>query len=196
MPSAELVANADVFLWALYELDGAGEFVEVEDVFLRAFNLAPERFSWRTRRLPDLKKCAKSLQEAEARQPKLLVKNGPYLRMLSAEGQKWIEENFDRLVDVLDPEKAVQPPKRRRPSRLVTLATNSNLFKQWSESGQLPAERWQIAQFLNCSPDSASTIWNRRFEELRSAARLADHQPLMRFLDVARDQRKEWFGDE
>jgi hypothetical protein len=75
--NSDPVTNSDVFLWALYELGGADEFVDVEAAFFRAFELAPLRLSWRTRPdLPDLKKCSKALRDAENRKPRLLVKEG------------------------------------------------------------------------------------------------------------------------
>jgi hypothetical protein len=43
--SPEPVTNSDVFLWALYELGGADEFVDVEEAFIKAFELAPLRLS-------------------------------------------------------------------------------------------------------------------------------------------------------
>src|SRR6266851_9626835 len=87
--TGEPVINSDVFLWALFELGGADKFVDVEDVFTRAFELAPLRLSWRTRPdIPDLKKCSKALQEAERRVPSPLVKQGPEMRRLTVEGQK------------------------------------------------------------------------------------------------------------
>lgn len=65
----EPVTNSDVFLWALFELGGADEFVDVEAVFIKAFELAPLRLSWRTRPdLPDLKKCSKALRDAEGQE--------------------------------------------------------------------------------------------------------------------------------
>lgn len=61
--SSEPVTNSDVFLWALFELGGGDDFVDVEAVYIRAFQLAPLRLSWRTRDdLPDLKKCSKALR--------------------------------------------------------------------------------------------------------------------------------------
>ena len=73
----EPITNTDVFLWALYELGGSDEFIDVEAAFYRAFELAPARLSWRTRSdLPDLKKCSKALRDAEGRKPALLVRRG------------------------------------------------------------------------------------------------------------------------
>jgi hypothetical protein len=56
MTSSETVANADIFLWALFELGGSDKFDDVEAVFLKAFELAPQRLSLRTNtQIPDLK---------------------------------------------------------------------------------------------------------------------------------------------
>jgi hypothetical protein len=197
MPTLESVTNADIFLWALYELGGADGFIDVENAFIRTFDLAPERLSWRTRSdLPDLKKCSKGLQEAEARKPRLLVKNGPYARMLSAEGQRWIEENFDRLANALGQANAVQPPRQRRSSRLVSQIVSSDLFNQWEDTSRLPEEKWQVAELLNCSPDSSQAVWDRRFEELKAAAYLAGQGSLLSFLESVKDKHQEWFGDD
>jgi hypothetical protein len=196
MTSTETVANADIFLWALFELGGSDKFVDVETVFLKAFALAPQRLSWRTNpQIPDLKKCAKSLQEAEARRPKLLLKNGAYLRMLSVEGQQWIEDNFERLVSVLSPSVTVQAPRRYRSSRLVSQARISDVFSAWKGSMELPLERWKIAQFLNCSIDSAPSVWNRRLEELRSAAFAAGDDSLAALVDRLKADHQEWFSN-
>ena len=97
--TGEPVTNSDVFLWSLFELGGGEDFVDVEPAFLLAFQLAPQRLGWRTKSdLPDLKKCSKALRDAEAKVPSLLLKQGPDLRRLTVEGQKWIEENFERLA--------------------------------------------------------------------------------------------------
>ena len=63
--------------------------VDVEAVFYRCFELAPLRFAWRTRAdLPDYKKCAKSLRDAEARKPALLIKTGDrFGRQLTVAGR-------------------------------------------------------------------------------------------------------------
>jgi len=73
--------NDDLLVWALHLLGGAERWVDVEELYLKAFELAPARLSWRTRPdLPDYKKCAKALQAVES--PKgsnhhgLLAKNG------------------------------------------------------------------------------------------------------------------------
>jgi hypothetical protein len=191
---SEPVVNPDVLLWALYELGGADDFVDVEDVFLRAFHLAPMRLSWRTREdLPDLKKCSKSLQEAERRVPAPLVKRGPDMRKLTAEGQRWIEDNFDRLADALGSDRIVQPPRTRTPGRLVAEIARSPIFNTWTENRELSHEKWRSAELLRCSPDSARAVWRERLEALRSAAYSTGRNDVLEFLDALASKNSDWF---
>lgn len=65
-PSVE-ANNQDVFIWALYLLGGADRDVDVENIYLKSFELTPARLGWRTRPdPPDYKKTAKALQSIEA----------------------------------------------------------------------------------------------------------------------------------
>jgi hypothetical protein len=192
--SPEPVTNSDVFLWALYDLDGADEFVDVEDVFIKAFELAPLRLSWRTRPdLPDLKKCSKALRDAEGRDPRLLVKKGAEMRRLTVEGQQWIEENFDRLAQALGGEGPVRAPRARTPSRLVSQAVQSAVFATWVETGTITDEKWRVAEMLRCSPDSSRAVFRDRLETLRGAAYSAGRHDALELLDALVTQRADWF---
>jgi hypothetical protein len=192
--TGEPATNSDVFLWALYELGGDEDFVDVEDVFIRAFQLAPLRLSWRTRQdLPDLKKCSKALRDAEGRRPLLLVKRGPEMRRLTAEGQKWIEDNFDRLADSLRSNQKVQATRMRAPARLITDALRSSAHKTWADSGEITEQKWRIAEMLRCSPDSSRQIFRERLETLRAAAYAAGRDDALKFLDSLQQERPEWF---
>jgi hypothetical protein len=192
--TAEPVTNTDVFLWALYELGGADDFVDVEDAFFRAFELAPLRLAWRTRStLPDLKKCSKALRDAEGREPRLLVKHGSEMRRLTVEGQRWIEQNFDRLAEALGRDQLVRAPRTRVPSRLVTEALQSTAFKTWAETGAITDEKWRLAEMLRCSPDSSRDVFRDRLETLRSAAYSAGRLDALGFLDALARDRAGWF---
>lgn len=192
--SPEPVTNSDVFLWALYELGGADDFVDVEDVFIKAFQLAPLRLSWRTRAdLPDLKKCSKALRDAEGREPPLLVKKGAEMRRLTVEGQQWIEENFDRLAEALGGDRPVRAPQTRVPSRLVSHALQSPAFIAWTQTGVITDEKWRVAEMLRCSPDSSRTVFRDRIETLRGAAYSTGRLDALRFLDALGTERLDWF---
>ncbi len=67
-PPSDQPNNQDVFVWALYLLGGADRGVDVEEIYLKCFELAPARLGWRTRPdLPDYKKASKALQSIEAK---------------------------------------------------------------------------------------------------------------------------------
>jgi hypothetical protein len=192
--SPEPVTNSDVFLWALYELGGADDFVDVEDAFIRAFELAPLRLSWRTRPdLPDLKKCSKALRDAEGREPRLLVKKGAEMRRLTVEGQQWIEENFDRLAEALGGDGDVRAPRTRVPSRLISQALQSSVFRIWADTQTITTEKWRVAEMLRCSPDSSHTVFRDRLETLRAAANSAGRRDALGFLNKLASERADWF---
>jgi hypothetical protein len=192
--SPEPVTNSDVFLWALYELGGADEFVDVEEAFIKAFELAPLRLSWRTRPdLPDLKKCSKALRDAEGREPRLLVKKGAEMRRLTVEGQQWIEENFDRLAEALGGDGGVRAPRTRVPSRLVSQALQSSVFTIWRETQTITSEKWRVAEMLRCSPDSSHTVFRDRLETLRAAANSAGRRDALEFFNKLAAERADWF---
>lgn len=192
--STEPVNNSDVFLWALYELGGSEDFVDVEDVFYRAFQLAPLRLSWRTREdLPDLKKCSKALRDAESRRPRLLLKRGAESRRLTVEGQKWLEINFDRLAESLGENKTIVAPRIRGHSRLVGQALRSKVFKKWKDEGAMTEEKWQVAEMLRCSPDSSRTVFRSRLEALRSASYSSGRTDALEFFNAVHDHHPDWF---
>ncbi len=193
----EETPNWSIFLWALHELGGSHDFVDIENVFLRCHELAPQRFSWRTRNLPDFKKCAKALQEAEARRPKLLVKTGDsFGRQLSVQGQKWVDANTKRLRAMLRQGRVVQEPKRRPRSRMLAEAEQASAFTDWSVDRVAPTEKWRMAELLRCSPDSNTTVWRTRLDTLMAAAHAAGRKELLEFLDTVVNVHAEWFGEE
>ncbi len=192
--SSEPVTNSDIFLWALYDLGGADDFVDVEAVFIKAFELAPLRLSWRTRPdLPDLKKCSKALRDAEGREPKLLVKKGAELRRLTVEGQRWIEDNFQRLAEALGGNQRVRAPSTRMPSRLVGQALQSPVFNAWKQTDTMTEDKWRVAEMLRCSPDSSRSVFRDRLETLRTAAYSAGRLDALEFLDALAKKRADWF---
>lgn len=195
MSPIEELTNSDIFLWALDELGGSSNFVDIETVFLKCFELAPRRFAWRTQPgLPDYKRCSKALRDAEARRPPLLVKTGDsFGRQLSVQGQKWVKANANRLGVTLKPGRVVQEPRIRPRSRMLAEAEQASAFEAWRADGVVPPEKWRMAELLRCSPDSDGEIWRNRLETLRAAAYSADRKNLLKFLDAAATSHPEWF---
>jgi hypothetical protein len=198
MSAAEELTNADLFLWALFELGGSSNFVDTEAVFLKCFEIAPQRFAWRTQaKLPDYKKCSKALRDAEARRPQLLVKTGDsFGRQLSVKGQKWVKANAERLRAKLKPGRVVQEPRIRPRSRMLAEAEQAKTFEVWRGDRIVPSEKWRMAELLRCSPDSDTAIWRNRLEALKAAAYSADRKELLKFLDAVASLHSDWFEEE
>lgn len=196
MSPADDIANWEIFLWALSQLGGGSEFVDIEDISLRCFKVAPARFGWRTKpELPDYKKCAKALQEAEIRRPRMLVKTlDSFGRQLTAEGQRWIEANTKRLSQLLHAGIPVPEPKRRPTSRMLAEIERSEPFVLWEQTGTIPNEKWRMADVLRCSPDSSPATWMARLESARAVAYSAEKEKILRFLDAVALDHPEWFG--
>jgi len=196
MSSAADVANWEIFLWAVSQLGGSSAFIDIEAISLQCFEVAPARFGWRTRpELPDYKKCAKALQEAEARRPSMLIKTrDSFGRQLTAEGQRWVDENAQRLSKILVAGIPVPEPKSRPTSRMLAEIERSRPFLLWKENGVTPEEKWRMAEVLRCSPDSSSHTWADRLESARAVAYAAEKKTVLRFLDEVRAVHPEWFG--
>ena len=196
MSPTDDIPNWQIFLWALHQLEGDSQFVDIEEVSLQCFKLAPARFAWRTRPdLPDYKKCAKALQEAEAKRPRMLVKTGDsFGRQLTAEGQRWIRANAKRLSDVFQTEAPVPEPRRRPTARMLADIERSQPFVLWRQTGALPEEKWRMADVLRCSPDSSPATWRARLDSAKAVAYSAEKQAVLRFLDEVADAYPDWFG--
>jgi len=171
MSPSDEIANWEIFVWALAQLGGDVRFVDIEDVSVECFRIAPARFAWRTRAdLPDYKKCAKALQEAEVRRPSMLVKTrDSFGRQLTAEGQKWVKENTPRLSALLYTGSPVPEPKRRPTSRMLAEIERSQPFIIWSQTAALPQDKWRMAEVLRCSPDSSPHTWKDNESEARAS---------------------------
>lgn len=188
------IDNPDVIPYALYELGGAGEFIDVEDVFVRCHEIAPERFRWRKHNLPNYKTLAKALRDFENHHPVLLIKTPDGLsRQLSAEGIEWIRERIVLLTETFSVP-GMNPPTRRREHRILNELASHKVVREFLGGAEPNFLKHEIADLLLCAPDSPPSVWRERLETYRSAAADSGRPDLLRFLKVLYDQRGEWFG--
>ena len=82
------LANWEIFVWGLHNIGGDAGMVDIELAFLKAHEIAPQRFAWRTREdLPEYKKLSKALRDADAKAGNLMTKTSDGLkRQLTVEG--------------------------------------------------------------------------------------------------------------
>lgn len=189
-PPSKTENNADVLVWSLYQLGATDKWFDVEDLYLKMFELAPARLSWRKHtQYPDYKKCAKALQEVEDVKRSdhlgLVTKRGPYERRLTLEGLQWCEEHREQLA-ALYSSTVVPSAAPQHDARLIRNTTRSDAYTMWQETGALPDALGELAEAFMCGPKSPVETWEMRFDERILAARRNGHTELLEFLNAAR----------
>jgi hypothetical protein len=166
--------------------------MDVEELYLKAFELGPNRLSWRTRPdLPDYKKCAKALQEVE--DPKrsdhlgLLLKDGQYTRKLSDEGLEWCTA-YQSLLEGLYGGGYVPSQSRSDMARVIAAVEKSDAFKLYVKTKKIDMELWQLSDALQCLPDSSRDVWMSRLDVLRVAAEQNGRDDLVVFSALTRER--------
>jgi len=190
------IDNPDIIPIALDDLGGAGRFIDVEDLFMRCFEIAPERFSWRKHKIPNYKILSKALRDFEEKHPGLLIKTPDGLkRQLSAEGIKWLRKRMPRYRKLLDSSEA-RPPSRRPSQRILNELSRNPIFLSYLDGSDLSLDKYRVADLLLCSPDSPTSVWRERLETFKSAAQDSNRRDLIRFLDTILLSHPEWFGED
>jgi len=183
--------NADLLIWSLFLLDGHERWVDVEEMYLKAFELAPARLAWRTRSdLPDYKKCAKALQELEdvkrSEHLGLLMKQGSYLRKLTDEGFRWCRE-YQTILSRLYSDGVVPAAATQEASRVIRDLEQSEVFRDFLRSGHLNCDLWELAEAMRCMVDSPGSVWGARFDSISVAAITNDRQDIVDFVEASRE---------
>ena len=184
--------NADLLIWSAFLLGAHGKWIDVEDVYLKAFELAPARLSWRTRsELPDYKKCAKALQELEdpnrSEHLGLLSKQGSYKRKLTEKGYLWCKQ-YESHLSGLYSGNAVPAALNQESSRIIRQIETSEVFKRYVDDGFLSGDVWEIAEAMRCMPDSNLSVWADRIDAVSIAAKENQRDDIEVFASKVREQ--------
>jgi hypothetical protein len=190
--------NADLLVWACYVLGGYERWIDVEELFLKAFELGPNRLAWRTRSdIPDYKKCAKALQEVE--DPKrsdhlgLLSKQGQYTRKLTDEGLEWCTA-YKSLLERLYSGGYVPSQSRSEMSHVISSLEKSDAYKKFILTKNVDMEMWEISDALQCLPNSSLEVWMARLDRLRIAADQHGRSDIIEFISLARERVTKEIG--
>jgi hypothetical protein len=187
-PSPE-ANNQDVFVWALYLLGGADKDVDVEEIYLKCFELAPARLGWRTHpEIPDYKKTSKALQSIEATTHVGLVhRPHKYSRRLTLEGIKWVEsyrgileKNYS--MAIVQASKNTNQHERRRHELKRSDAWAKFLVDP------ITVEISDAAAALHCSAASPLSVWSGRVNDLRRTGDLLSDEAILNFADFVEAQ--------
>ena len=182
--------NADLLIWSMFLLDGQERWVDVEEMYLKAFELAPARLAWRTRSdIPDYKKCAKALQELEdvkrSEHLGLLMKQGSYLRKLTDDGFRWCRE-YQTVLSKLYSDGVVPSAATQEAGRVIRDLEKSEVFQNFLSDGQLGCDLWELAEAMRCMVDSPEPVWGTRFDSISVAAIANGRQDIVEFVEASR----------
>ena len=187
-PSSE-PNNQDVFVWALYILGGADRDIDVEEIYLKCFELAPARLGWRTHpEIPDYKKTSKALQSIEAStHVGLLHRPHKYSRRLTHEGIKWVEaykvileKNYSKAI--VQASKATNLHERKHQDLKKSDAWAKFLIDPST------VEISDAAAALQCSAASPLSVWSGRVNDLRRTGDLLSDELILNFADFIEAQ--------
>jgi hypothetical protein len=178
--------NKDVFVWSLYLLNGSERAVDVEEIYLKVFEIAPLRFGWRTRPdLPNFKKTAKALQEVEAKSHVgLLLRSSANLRRLTPEGKAWVIRNRAVLETIYGAKTVAAPANSDLARQLKNLKSNQ-VYEIW-QSGK-PLTLTHLSVLLNCGKTSADAVWRNRLADLAELADQANDSEILRLSTDAKN---------
>jgi hypothetical protein len=178
-PSSSYNQN-DLLLWALYLCGGSENWIDVEQMYLKAFELGPASLSWRTRMdIPDYKKCAKALQSLEdskkSNRSTFIVKRDRYNRMLSKQGADWCRK-YSKVLEGLYQGKPVFA-KTSEHARQIQHVRSSDSFLAWNSAGFESLQLPQLRELFRCSPHTNRANWDKRLNALDAEARvISDHE--------------------
>jgi len=189
-PPSDVHNNQDLLIWAMYHLGAGDRWVDVEDVYLKAFELGPARLSWRTKSdIPDYKKCAKALQAVE--DPNrfehlgLLEKKNRYERRLTLAGVAWCE-HYAEVLKILYSGGAVPNHPTQDDGRRIRALASTEAFLQWRDSGEMTSNIWELGDAFRCAGDTTPAVWRARLDEHRHAAERNGRNDLVSFIEAAR----------
>lgn len=184
-------------MWACFAAGGEDHWLDVEDIFHKAYELAPSRMSWRTREdIADKLKCAKALQAIEhptkSQHSGLLLRRGEYKRKLSVKGRDWCEQHR-KMLERLYGSAQVPAASTQDASRTIRHLESSEVFKRFRTKTELVCERWELAESLNCMVDSDLPVWIARLDRLTAAAKANSRRDVVDFVNAARLLVEKYF---
>ena len=177
--------NQDVFIWALYLLGGSENEVDVEDIYLKAFELAPARLSWRTRpELCDYKKTSKALQSVEATtHVGLVLKTHSLARKLTADGVLWVEQ-FKPLLEQTYLNSPVAAAATNIHEKRRKSIKETSTWSRYFQNQEF--DFFELAEALECSTGSPKKIWISRIDALATAGLVLSDEKLQEFATQAK----------
>lgn len=184
--------HIEIALFALYELGGVKRKVHIEEIAYKCRELAPERFGWQLpqfREIPDKQAVYYALDEAcKKRRGELAARtgtraNGGIRFLITMAGVKWIKENESRVSRRLGRKASVAPKREVRD--FLRRVKGDQAFRRFRAEGESVAlSTYDLIDFLRIPFETSPTMIQRKFDETKAQAELAEDEEIRDFLLV------------
>jgi len=199
------LSDIDIVVFALYLLDGWQKRVHTEDIALKCYELAPNRFSWvKYPQYPDLRTAYFALGDAKKQKYGALVKGESERKktiksiggwMLTASGIHWIKINTARIEKYLDRQTPIgaRLPGDRKLKELL----GSAAFKKFTGLGeQAEISHAEFAESLICTVNTGAEVLNDRLEQLYSIAEKLKREEVKNYVNFCRKKFELLLGEK
>jgi len=179
-----------ILILALGDLGGVKSQIYTEEITARAFGWSPKEFSW------SLDKFSKFPDKESARRPLLNARDkyklisGSYARDLSSDGWRLTANGvkvFNKLSYLLKTKSHKSKLSKSEIALLNKQIKNKPLFKKYQKNkhlnGELKFDIFELAEFLDCSPDKYEQI-RRKFFKQNAQVQFLPNQEMVSFYEL------------
>lgn len=179
-----------ILILALGDLGGVKNQIYTEEITARAFGWSPKEFSW------SLDKFSKFPDKESARRPLLNARDkyklisGSYARDLSSDGWRLTANGvkvFNKLTYLLKTKSHKSKLSKSEIALLNKQIKNKPLFKKYQKNrhlnGELKFDIFELAEFLDCSPDKYEQI-RRKFFKQNAQVQFLPNQEMVSFYQL------------
>jgi len=199
------LSDKDIVVYALYLLDGWQKRVHTEDIALKCYELAPNKFSWvKYPQYPDLAPARFALESAKKPQYGTLVKGESERKktiksvggwMLTASGIHWIKINKTRIEKYLN--RQIPIGDRLPGDRKLKELLGSVAFKKFMGlSEQAEISHAEFAESLICTVNTGAEVLNDRLEQLYSIAEKLKRKDVKNYVKFCRKKFELLLGEK
>ncbi len=207
MSEKEELSNMEIALFSLYQLGGATKKIHTELIAWEAYQLAPERFSWRLpefreRGFPDKTAVRYALEQAKKKENNELVTGrgggdvgGSELEgwTFTSRGVQWAKTNISKISEALEASVANIHP--REVDRFLKKIKQEKAYEFFLEDGNLQrVTPYMFTDLLGCTPDASPEVISRKLERFLSVATLISDDNILHFLHKCKNEFASLFS--
>lgn len=195
MPPHSSLGLVDYALAALLRLGGDTSMVDLEDVAIEAYRLAPDRFRWRRHNFPNLDLVRISLSDANKRGARLVLRDESGKgRMLSVEGARRAAEVVHR-IDAGHDAHGDDTLRRQDLAELARMEGHP-AYNRWRQVGIGAVDAVDLADIVRCSASTPVDVFCDRLRRGQAVAAHWNRDDLARFLGEAADHLPRRLAEE